>query len=144
MKIAVFFFIGLCVLCLLHAQTDKPGFITVTAKEFSHIIKDKNTMVCDVRTPQEYAEGYIKGAILIDVQSSDFDSKISDLDTSKTLAVYCRSGRRSITAAEKMAKKGFKVYMLDKGIQGWKEKIVTPKKEKKFRPHLFVSGGISF
>src|SRR5512141_2536364 len=65
-------------------------------------------VVIDVRTPTEYAAGHIAGAENIDVEASDFGSKIASLDKSAAYLVYCHSGRRSGIAASKMASAGFK------------------------------------
>ena len=76
----------------------------------------------DVRTLAEHMEGHIPGSLNINVQDENFASCIDDLlDKKKEVAVYCRSGRRSRTAAEILVKKGFKVYNLDKGILNWME-----------------------
>lgn len=74
----------------------------------------------DVRTPQEFADGYINGAKLVDYMSSDFMAKISKLDTTKVLYIYCRSGNRSGKAARKLEALGFpKIYDLQGGILNW-------------------------
>ena len=76
----------------------------------------------DVRTPQEFADGYINGAKLVDYMSSDFMAKISKLDTTKVLYIYCRSGNRSGKAARKLEALGFpKVYDLQDGILNWNQ-----------------------
>jgi rhodanese-related sulfurtransferase len=64
-------------------------------------------VVIDVRTAAEYAAGHIAGAQNIDVEAADFSSRISTLDGTTPVLVYCRSGRRSATAAEQMAAAGF-------------------------------------
>ncbi|TFC59727.1 rhodanese-like domain-containing protein [Cryobacterium sp. TMT2-15-1] len=66
-----------------------------------------DTVVIDVRTPGEYAAGHLKGALNIDVQSSDFDSQASALPTDEDYIVYCRSGSRSAAAAARLADLGF-------------------------------------
>ena len=60
----------------------------------------------------------------MDVNGKDFESKIDNLNKKKPVAVYCRSGRRSKIAAQKLADKGFEVYELDKGIMQWDGEIV--------------------
>jgi len=76
----------------------------------------------DVRTPQEFADGYINGAKLVDYMSSDFMAKMSKLDTTKVLYIYCRSGNRSGKAARKLEALGFpKVYDLQGGILNWNQ-----------------------
>ena len=61
----------------------------------------------DVRTPGEYTAGHLEGAMNIDVQASDFDSKVSALPTDGEYVVYCRSGSRSAAAAARLAELGF-------------------------------------
>jgi phage shock protein E len=62
----------------------------------------------DVRTPEEFAAGYVKGAINIDVQSPDFEAQIATLDKEANYNIYCRSGNRSAAAIEIMRNAGFK------------------------------------
>ena len=78
----------------------------------------------DVRTPEEFSEGHIPGAINIDVKGEGFDEKVAQLDKSQPVAIYCRSGRRSKLAAERMANAGFKVTELSEGILSWKGEVV--------------------
>ena len=74
----------------------------------------------DVRTPEEFAEGHIPDALNINVMDENFiDLAISSLDRKRAVAVYCRSGRRSKTAAGELAKEGFKVVELEGGFLGW-------------------------
>ncbi len=77
-------------------------------------------VVLDVRTPQEYAEGHIPGAINIDYNASDFQNKVGKLDKTKTYLVYCRTGIRSAAASKIMASLGFKnVNNMTGGITDW-------------------------
>lgn len=62
----------------------------------------------DVRTPEEFAAGYVKGAVNIDVQNPNFESRIASLDKDATYNIYCRSGNRSAAAIEIMRNAGFK------------------------------------
>lgn len=66
-----------------------------------------DAIIIDVRTPAEYSEGHLEGAVNIDVQSPDFDSIISQLPTDGEYFVYCRSGNRSGQAIERMKAAGF-------------------------------------
>ena len=65
------------------------------------------TSVIDVRTPAEYAEGHLEGALNIDVESPLFAEQIGELDPSGTYVVYCRSGNRSAVAIDLMKGMGF-------------------------------------
>jgi rhodanese-related sulfurtransferase len=87
---------------------------------FAELIADSNVVVLDVRTAAEFAEGHIQRAILIDQGQSDFVEKAkATLPTDKTIAVYCRSGRRSANAAGRLADVGYKCVNLKGGIIAW-------------------------
>ncbi len=79
--------------------------------------QEQGVVVLDVRTPGEYAQGHVDGAINIDVEGGAFDQQIAKLDKNATYVVYCHSGRRSTLATDAMAKAGFaNVYNLQGGI----------------------------
>ena len=98
------------------------NFENVEVKEFAELIADSNVVILDVRKADEFAEGHIKGAVLIDQFQSDFvEQAKAQLPKDKTIAVYCRSGRRSANAAGKLADVGYKCVNLKGGIIAWKE-----------------------
>lgn len=103
--------------CSSHANVT-----SVSAPEFERIISTDSVQILDVRTPQEYAGGYIDGAINIDVRSDDF-SRTAEKELSKgsTVLVYCRSGRRSLDAAERLIELGYRVVNLKGGIIEWQD-----------------------
>lgn len=77
--------------------------------------------IIDVRTPDEFAEGYIPNAMLLNIQNpAEFTSGIEKLDKDKSYFVYCRSGMRSEMACKVMENVGFKnVNNLANGIKNW-------------------------
>lgn len=92
---------------------------TVGPDEFRAAV-DEGADIIDVRTPAEFAEGHIEGATNIDLNGGNFEAAIGQLDSSKTYAVYCRSGNRSATATGIMADNGFSnLYDLDGGVLAW-------------------------
>ena len=97
------------------------GFKAVSSDEFVRIIGDTDTVqLVDVRTKEEYEEGHISNALLIDYYSYNFEEQaIAKLSKEKTVAVYCRSGRRSASATRKLVKLGYEVVNLDGGILAW-------------------------
>ena len=109
------------------------NFENMEVKEFAELIADsiachtqtfrsENVVILDVRKADEFAEGHVKGAILIDQFQSDFvEQAQAKLPKDKTIAVYCRSGRRSANAAGKLADVGYKCVNLKGGILAWKE-----------------------
>jgi rhodanese-related sulfurtransferase len=79
-------------------------------------------IILDVRTPAEYAEGHIAGAINIDFYSSEFEETVKALDRDDTYFIYCRSGNRSGQARNLMEGLGFAVvYNLSGGINAWQD-----------------------
>jgi len=94
----------------------------LNAKQFYEMIqKEKNVIILDVRTPQEYQEVYISNAINIPVQilGQQLD-KLKNFKDKKIL-VYCRSGHRSAIASQILDRAGFKnVYNLKGGLFEWK------------------------
>lgn len=108
--------LGLTTACGQHNYEDSD------VQRFLALIEEPNVVILDVRTAAEYAEGHIEGAINLDQGDSDFMEKAqAALPLSKTIAVYCRSGRRSASAAGKLADKGYKCVNLKGGIIAWKE-----------------------
>lgn len=89
-------------------------------KGFAAFITKADVVVLDVRTADEFGEGHIENAVNIDVKQSDFfDKAKTALSKDKTIAVYCRSGKRSANAAEQLAAEGYKVVNLLGGIIAW-------------------------
>ena len=101
----------------------KVEYKNLTSAQFEELIKNPNVQLVDVRTLAEHMEGHIPGSLNINVKDEEgFPEAVDEvLDKGREVAVYCRSGRRSRTAAELLVKKGFKVYNLDKGILNWIE-----------------------
>lgn len=93
---------------------------TVSADEFAQIIKSDSVILVDVRTADEYNAGHIDGARNIDVLKDDFNNiATTSLPKDKEIAVYCRFGKRSMKAANILAKDGFKVINLKGGWLEW-------------------------
>ncbi|MEB0260720.1 rhodanese-like domain-containing protein [Mucilaginibacter sp. 10I4] len=75
-----------------------------------------SAVILDVRTPAEFAEASIPGALNIDILATDFKSRIQELDPGKSYYVYCSSGNRSGNAVGQMAKIGLTAFNLIGGI----------------------------
>lgn len=83
------------------------------------ISKNKNIIIIDVRTEDEYMDNHINGAVNIPLQ--DIKEKISSIVKNKddVVIVYCEYGERSSKACNKLEKMGYvNVYNLDGGIEG--------------------------
>lgn len=92
----------------------------IQVSEFKELMKNPETVVIDVRSVAEKAEGDIPGSITIDIFSPQFVTEIEKLDRSKTYLMFCRSGGRSGSACSFMDQKGFSsLYNLEGGIMAW-------------------------
>lgn len=90
------------------------------AQDFQAKTQEAGVITLDVRTPGEFVAGHLVNAINIDVEGMQFDSEISKLDKNATYAVYCRSGRRSQVAIDRMKNAGFtNLFNLNAGVQEW-------------------------
>jgi rhodanese-related sulfurtransferase len=94
----------------------------------SQLEADKNAVVLDVRTEDEYNDGIIPNAVNIDIHKGQgFIDGLEALDKSKNYYVYCRSGARSAKACELMENLGFEnAFNLQGGILNWDGEIVSP------------------
>ena len=112
----------LCLMNFLGCQA--ADFRSVDADRFAQVIEDTTVVRLDVRTASEYSQGHIPGALLIDVTQADFMQKAKQLlPMDKTIALYCRSGRRSKNAAMQLAKQGYQVIELNTGFNSWKGEV---------------------
>lgn len=92
--------------------------------KFKKAISRKNIQLVDVRTLAEFNKGHIENSIQIDVLSKEnFKKEIKKLDITKPTYIYCRSGKRSLTALKIMKAQGFKtIYDLEGGYISWSKK----------------------
>lgn len=88
--------------------------------------KDKKGefLLLDVRQPEEYEDGHIPGATLIPL--GELETRQGEIDRSKKIITYCRSGRRSMAAAITLCGLGFKdLHSMDGGITNWQYETIT-------------------
>ena len=103
-------------LCGCRAQQ----FTNIDVDAFAQLITKADVQLVDVRTPAEFQQGHLADALLSDFKAADFDALcVEKLDKSRPVAVYCRSGKRSAAAAQRLAAAGFTVYNLQGGILEW-------------------------
>lgn len=100
---------------------------TVDNDEFESILRDTSVILLDVRTPEEYVQGHIPGAINVDVKQKYFVKIAKEkLVEGSTVAVYCKGGVRSMKAAKMLSKEGYQIVNLKNGFDSW----TTAKKQK--------------
>ncbi|MGV1087775.1 MAG: rhodanese-like domain-containing protein [Mycobacterium sp.] len=99
-------------------EVGSPGRVGVA--EFTTLLTRPGIQIVDVRTPAEFADGHIAGAVNIPVQQPDFIERIARLDPKATYAVYCHSGNRSKSAVAQMQGAGIaNIFELASGTSGW-------------------------
>lgn len=101
------FIIMMMVLVLCGCGSTKED--TEPPKDYKAIMKEKEYVVLDVRNKDEYDEIHVRGAINIPVDNID---ESIELDKNKNIFVYCKSGKRSAMAFEKLKSLGYIVYDL--------------------------------
>lgn len=103
---------------------DTPGIRVVAASDALSIWDDPpaDLVVLDVRTSEEFAEGHIEGAVMLDFYDPAFADQLAELDPDVPYLLYCRSGNRSGQTAEVMEQLGFTdVADVDGGIVAWSD-----------------------
>lgn len=84
------------------------------------LAEDENIVLIDVRTPEEFQQGHLEGAKLINFYDANFQDEVKKLDQAKKYVVYCRSGGRSAKSVDAMKKLGFsEVYNMSGGVLAW-------------------------
>lgn len=116
--------VAVLMLSLWSCQSQKSENVELLdAKSFSEKIHNKEEVqLVDVRTPEEFKEQHIDNATNVNWNDANFEQQVSNLDKSKPVYVYCKSGGRSAKATAKLSEMGFtNVYELDGGILSWNE-----------------------
>lgn len=133
----VFFMVGILAIlaCSCNAGSENNNTSTTTASTANVVYERLDVpsfqtrlaaatkpQLIDVRTPEEFADGNIEGAVNINIKADDFLGKINDLDKTQPVFVYCQAGGRSKRCAEKMKSLGFsEIYELKTGYSGWEQ-----------------------
>ena len=109
-------------LALTAAAGETNAVRRVSVEEFEKLSQAGTNLVLDVRTKKEFAAGHIAGAKNLDVNSTDFEKELGQLDKTKVYLVHCASGRRSALACEKMKRAGFQTLIeMSAGFRGWEK-----------------------
>ncbi|MBR3432206.1 MAG: rhodanese-like domain-containing protein [Bacteroidaceae bacterium] len=114
----------ICLMAVMGITTAccQQNFENTDPEGFAALIADSSVVILDVRTAEEFKDGHIANALNIDVNQKKFVKKAKAmLPKDRTIAVYCRSGRRSANAAELLAKNGYECVNLYGGILAWIE-----------------------
>ena len=100
------------------------GIRVVAPEEAAATIADPpaDLVILDVRTLEEFEDGHIEGAVMLDFYRDDFADELAKFDPDVPYVLYCRSGNRSSQARAIMSDLGFQsVEDVEGGIVGWQE-----------------------
>ncbi len=123
MRKGVFTMAMICAVAGLFACGTK-SFTQISQKEAKQIMDSRSDIIIlDVRTQEEFNGGHIKGAICVPVETIGSEPKELP-DKSQTILVYCRSGRRSKAAAQKLSDLGYTDIREFGGIITWEYGLV--------------------
>ena len=96
------------------------GIRSVDSATFNAEISSAAVQLLDVRTADEFAKGHLEKSINIDGHESHFTQLVKErFDKSQPIYLYCRSGKRSMAAAQLLEKEGYQIVNLKDGILGW-------------------------
>ena len=129
------FILSISLACLIGSacsNNENPGvakelqFTNMKAVEAAKMLKENpKAIVLDIRTPAEFNEGHIPGAVNIDYKADSFESELKKLDRDATYVMHCRSGRRSANSFKTFSKLGFQnIVHMDDGILGWEQRLI--------------------
>ncbi len=107
---------------LLLACTQGDGGSALQPDRFEERLATPTAQLIDVRTPAEFAQGHLPGAVNLDWTGGVLSAKLGELDKTTPVLLYCASGRRSAEAAAHLRSKGFTdVADLAGGIHAWSD-----------------------
>ena len=121
MKFHKFTTLLIIAIAIIACARSNNSYTTLSLQDFNTEIDKAETQLLDVRTSEEHTQGNIAGSINIDVTQDNFITKATEkLNKNHTVALYCRSGRRSKNAASLLSQAGYNVIELDGGFNAWK------------------------
>ncbi|MCB1224922.1 MAG: rhodanese-like domain-containing protein [Verrucomicrobiales bacterium] len=113
---------ALCLLLGTLPACARDSAVHVNAEQAAQKIQTDDVIIIDVRTQEEFEEGHIEGARLIDFLEKDFADQVAKLDPQRTYLIHCQSGGRSSNALPIFEKQGIKhLIHLDGGFLAWKK-----------------------
>lgn len=124
-----FVILGVVLIFVSKPETSPPGFETVSVDEAREMLEKDDFFLLDVRTPVEFNESHIEGAVLIPLENGYgsnlgpdqlLEARINEVPKGEKILVYCRTGRRSAVASQMLADAGYTdVYNMGGGINEW-------------------------
>ena len=90
----------------------------ISSIEAKNLLARNKPFLLDVRTPQEFSQARLSGAVLIPIE--EFQRRLNEVPKNRPILVYCAVGSRSKPVADLLTQRGYKeVYHMADGIVGW-------------------------
>ncbi|MCI6353385.1 MAG: rhodanese-like domain-containing protein [Firmicutes bacterium] len=105
-------------------MTGKAAYQKISAEDAYEMMVSQEVVVVDVRTREEYDGGHIENAVLVPNESIGSEMPETLPDKEATLLIYCRSGRRSKDAAQKLLALGYQSVYDFGGVIDWPYELV--------------------
>ena len=120
-QILIILFLAVCSACSVpvSSPSESVQYKQISQQEAVKMMQEMETVIVDVRTPEEYAEGHIPLAVNLPLSDVVSRSETVLPDKDACLLVYCRSGNRSKQASEKLAELGYSRVFEFGGINTW-------------------------
>ena len=117
------FLLFACTTDTQHATNTASADGKVSIPSFNKLLTaTEQAQLIDVRTPSEFSNGHLDGAVNINFKDASFDSQIGQLDKTQPVFIYCQAGGRSGKAYKKMKAMGFEtVYDMEGGYGAFKK-----------------------
>lgn len=101
-------------------RSSRVVYRSLSVDAFARVVERDDVVLVDVRTPEEYSAGHLRGVDCnLNVRSATFFKDYQSLPKDKLIAVYCKGGGRSKQVAGVLAGNGYKVVELSVGYDGW-------------------------
>ena len=121
---SVYIILAVLAVAFFVVSKGKGGYQSIPQDQAKQMMDKGGVIVLDVREQSEFDSGHIKGAVLLPVGTIDKESAAAVIPSKdSTVLVYCRSGNRSKTASEKLAKLGYRNIYEFGGINSWKYEV---------------------
>ncbi len=126
MKRLLFLLLPVLLLAGCGASKEQSAYRQITMAQAQSLMEtEKEYVILDVRTPEEFSQGHIPGAVNVPNEQIGTEKRPELPDENQLILVYCRSGNRSKQAAQKLAQAGYHNIAEFGGIRDWPGEIVT-------------------
>ena len=125
------FFCTLALIALVMLAALPAAARDISVQDAAELLKNppQGLIIADVRTPAEFRDGHLPGAVNIDYFGGPFETQIAALPRNVPMLLYCRTGNRSAGAYTSMQQAGIgNILHMNEGISVWQKRGLPVKK----------------